>query len=107
MPIYVDDANKLWRGRRWNHLVAVPETPQELDKLHALAQLIGIPRKFFQNHRIPHYDLSEHKSELAFRHGAIPVSTRQLIAIRDRQRYIDSVEAQNDMFADPFTEVTA
>ena len=35
------------------HLVAT----ESLDELHAFARTIGLKQNWFQNHRIPHYDL--------------------------------------------------
>ena len=53
-------------GHRWCHMWS-----DDLNRLHALAAKIGLKREWFQNHgRVPHYDLTPNKRELALKHGA-------------------------------------
>ena len=53
MPVYVDNAVTLWRGRRWAHLMA-----DTLDELHAMAADLGMPRRAFQDKTSgAHYDV--------------------------------------------------
>ena len=47
-----------------------------LDELHAMADRIGMKRKWFQNKGVPHYDLSKSKRELAVRYGAVELGDR-------------------------------
>lgn len=55
------------------HLIAYSN-----DELHTFAKKIGLKREWFQNHRIPHYDLFKSKRELARAFGAIFVDSRTL-----------------------------
>jgi len=57
------------------HLVA-----DNINELHRFAQSIGLKRKWFQDHRIPHYDLTTWAIyQKAHFKGAIDLSTRDLI----------------------------
>jgi hypothetical protein len=58
--------------RSWCHLVS----DTSFEELHAFAEALGIPRRFFQG---DHYDLPEHLRDRALALGAVPVSTRELI----------------------------
>jgi hypothetical protein len=57
------------------HMIADDE-----NELHEMAQRIGIRRKWFQNQgRYPHYDICKSKRALAVKHGAVEVSSRELV----------------------------
>jgi hypothetical protein len=82
--ILVDDIRKYKTGPRdypyWCHMASDDLTDAGLEELHAMAQLIGLKREWFQDHpRHPHYDLPPHKRELAIVSGAIAVSSRELV----------------------------
>ncbi|MDD5589073.1 MAG: DUF4031 domain-containing protein [Candidatus Nanoarchaeia archaeon] len=51
------------------------------EELHEFAKKMGLKRSWFQNHKIPHYDLLKNRSQLAIKFGAIVVTTRELIKI--------------------------
>lgn len=59
-------------GHRWCHLFA-----DSLDELHAVARRIGMKRAWFQNKRLPHYDLVPTRRAAAIRAGAIPLGRRE------------------------------
>jgi hypothetical protein len=59
--------------RHWCHLVS----DGSFEELHAFADGLGIPRRFFQG---DHYDLPEHLRARALELGALPVTTRELLA---------------------------
>lgn len=64
------------------HLVS----DQSLDELHRFAGALGLRRAWFQNHRIPHYDLTTPvMQQRAVAHGATLVDSRTLVrrAVRD------------------------
>jgi hypothetical protein len=70
MTVYVDDAVHPWRGQRWAHLMA-----DTLEELHAMAALLGIPRRAFQNKTSgAHYDVTAGLREQAIALGAVPIS---------------------------------
>ena len=76
MAVYVDDAVHPWRGRRWAHLLA-----DTLDELHAMAALLDIPRRAFQDKTSgAHYDVPAELRERAIAFGAVPISRH-----RDRE----------------------
>jgi hypothetical protein len=67
-----------WRGRRWAHLVS----DESYDELHAMADALGIERRWFQG---DHHDVPEDYRQRAIELGAVPVTSRELI-----RRLIDS-----------------
>lgn len=82
MPVYVDKAIHPYRGMIMCHMLA--DTPGEL---HAMADAIGINRKWFQRDAsTPHYDISTQKRNLAITLGAITVDRRETVNIIRRLR---------------------
>ena len=73
MSIYVDALRRV-KGRLWCHLLA-----DSVEELHGFAQGVGIKRRWFQDHRHPHYDLSPTRRRQAVERGAIEVTTRELL----------------------------
>ena len=70
MAVYVDDAVTLWRGQRWAHLMA-----DNLDELHRMAALLGLPRRAFQDRPSgAHYDVTHALRLEAIALGALPIS---------------------------------
>jgi hypothetical protein len=49
-----------------------------VDELHQFAEHLGVPRRAFHG---DHYDLPQHVRDLALVHGAIEVSSREVVAI--------------------------
>ena len=59
-------------GHLWCHMWA-----DDIDELHAVAEAIGLKRRWFQNDtRLPHYDLTPPRRRRAIKHGAIESSVR-------------------------------
>jgi hypothetical protein len=52
--------------------------------LHAMADKIGIARRWFQNARYPHYDICKSKRALAVQFGAVEIDRHQFVAIAKR-----------------------
>lgn len=72
MSVYVDSAKNAYGRMKMCHMIA--DTP---DELHAMADKIGVARKWFQKlSSFPHYDISQSKRELAVQNGAVELSTR-------------------------------
>jgi hypothetical protein len=70
------------RFTRFCHLLA--DTRPEL---HAMADQLGVPRRFFQDHPWRwHYDLPEHVREQALRRGAVEVGMHEVGALLSRRR---------------------
>jgi hypothetical protein len=61
------------RGRLWSHLAS----DASYDELHAFARDLGIPERGFDR---DHYDVPEEWYDDAVARGAVPVSSRELIA---------------------------
>jgi len=75
MPIYVDDAQVPWRGRRWCHLVA-----DSLDELHSFAAQLGLKQDWFQRKTLyPHYDVTSTLRIKALELGAVPANKRVVV----------------------------
>ena len=85
--VYVDSLAEhgwLLRGRvvRSCHLF----TDGQLDELHRLAAQIGLRREWFQDGRLPHYDLTGSMRERAIRAGAWPVTRRKAAELWQARR---------------------
>lgn len=83
MTVYVDDMKAGYGRMVMCHMLA--DTDEEL---HALADLIGVARKW---HQAPpehdsHYDIALSKRALAVRNGAQEITLRQAAAINFRRR---------------------
>lgn len=82
MTVYVDDAVHPF-GRMLMCHMASPD----LDELHAMADQIGVARKWFQDPRTmtkvsrPHYDIAKSKRALAIAAGAVAIDRYQMVAI--------------------------
>ena len=69
--VYVDNARIPFRRMVMSHMIA--DTP---DELHAMASSIGLWRRWFQDTRHPHYDVSLSRRQEAIKRGAVPLSYR-------------------------------
>lgn len=74
MPVYVDDYRAPFRGSVYSHMMA-----DTVEELHAMADQIGLKREWFQQISRPHYDVSENKRVLAIEHGAIEMTSHELV----------------------------
>lgn len=81
MPVYVDKASNRYRRMLMSHMLA-----DTLDELHAMADAIGIKRKWFQSESHPHYDICQSKRKLAIQNGAIEIGRRELVAMIRKHR---------------------
>jgi len=76
-------------GKLWCHLWPAAATPENLKKLHEVAQEIGLNRCWFQNRPgFPHYDLVASKRKLAIERGAIEKSLPEWIEEQGELRAI-------------------
>lgn len=83
MTVYVDDMAAPFKpahapGRTYVmcHMMADTE-----DELHAMADKIGVARRWFQRVRSGnHYDITKSKRAVAVRFGAVEISTREMAA---------------------------
>jgi hypothetical protein len=73
MSVYLDDANILWRGKRWCHLYA-----DSLAELETFAREIGLRPAWLQHPDgkagLPHYDVTGMRLQAARELGATLVT---------------------------------
>lgn len=83
MTVYVDDMWKLPTGRfrrmKMSHMIADTD-----DELHAMANTIGVARKWYQG---DHYDIALSKRALAVSAGAQEITLRELATKARAQRH--------------------
>lgn len=86
MTVYVDNMRARYRGMVMCHMIADGD-----DELHAMADKIGVKRKWFQG---DHYDICLAKRALAVEAGAVELSRmdlgRKVVERRRAQRGEDS-----------------
>ena len=83
MTIYVDHPIQTHRGKWWCHMIA----DGGVEELHAFAQKIGLSRRGAHTLRKrPHYDLAPTFRAKAVQHGAIEVTSRDIIRILRGER---------------------
>jgi hypothetical protein len=82
MSVYVDSSIYKFGRMVMCHMIA--DTP---DELHAMADRIGVARKWFQKDAsFPHYDIAKSKRELAVAAGAIECDRRAMVEHMRRLR---------------------
>ncbi|HET8883023.1 MAG TPA: DUF4031 domain-containing protein [Solimonas sp.] len=82
MSVYVDDMRASFGRMVMCHMVADTD-----DELHAMADRIGVSRRWHQKPGTPHshYDIALSKRALAVQHGAVEITQRQTIEIVRRK----------------------
>lgn len=87
MAVYVDPLRVHDPRRACGQPTCHLATDGALDELHAFARRIGVPGiAFHGDARFPHYDLREAHRALAVTHGAIEVSSKDLVRILTGRR---------------------
>ena len=85
MSIYIDQSVDYGYGavkevpyaRYWCHMFA-----DTVEELHEFANRIGMKREWFQeDSKIPHYDLTKSRRNIAMRNGAIEISTKEYLRL--------------------------
>ncbi len=77
MSVYVDRARNGYGRLVMSHMIA-----DSLDELHAMADVIGIARRWFQAAppaSFPHYDIGQTKRAIAIQRGAIDCDRRAFV----------------------------
>lgn len=80
MAVYVDAP-----GHRFGRMMMCHMLADTVDELHAMADKIDVPRKWFQPKSVPHYDICKSKRALALEYGAIEVDMKRVAEIVWRQ----------------------
>jgi hypothetical protein len=73
MTVLIDPPVWPGRGRLWSHLVS----DVSFVELHAFAEMLGAPPRAFER---DHYDLPSERYAAAVALGAIPVSSKEIVA---------------------------
>ena len=74
MSVYVDNArNQLGR------MLMCHMTADSFRELYDMVDKIGVDKRWLQNMRFPHYDRCQAKRKLAVKHGALEITTREII----------------------------
>lgn len=81
MPVYVDKAQHKYGRMVMCHMLA-----DSMDELLAMADTIGVNRKWFQPNSHPHFDICKAKRAKAIAAGAIEVDRRQLVEVMKAHR---------------------
>jgi hypothetical protein len=73
VTLLIDPPNSAGHGRLWSHLAS----DESFEELHAFAATLGIPRRGFDR---DHYDIPAERYGSVVAAGAVPVSSRELVA---------------------------
>ena len=79
MAVYVDKARHPFGRMVMCHMMA-----DTLEELHAMADQIGVARRWFQNKRSPHYDICLSKRALAVGNGAVECGREKIVELHRR-----------------------
>lgn len=75
MSVYVDAYFAPYGRMQMSHMIA-----DSLDELHAMADRIGVARRWFQEKAsFPHYDVCKAKRDLAIQLGAVRLEKRAFV----------------------------
>lgn len=87
MAVYVDDMQAGYGRMKMCHMIA--DTDEEL---HAMADKIGVARRWHQKPGTPqsHYDICLSKRALAVQHGAVEIKMRET-AMMCRRRHFTGI----------------
>jgi hypothetical protein len=86
MSVYVDPIFSTAKTKKWPYTKACHLFADTLNELHQIALEIGLKKAWFQDHNIPHYDLTPNKRKLAIAYGVIEVDLQQSIKIWKKLR---------------------
>lgn len=79
MTVYVGPSIYPYGSMIMCHMAA-----DSLDELHMMAGKIGIPRRYFQEGKRPHYDISKSKRKLAVLRGAVETDEQRIVEVAKR-----------------------
>lgn len=88
MSVYVDASIWPLRGFNGRRMMMCHMLADSLDELHAMADKIGVARRWFQNKpgKAPHYDICKSKRALAVKAGAVECDRSAIVAVIKRFR---------------------
>jgi len=87
--VYVSEMQVSLKSAKWRHSHHCYLVADTLRELHVFARLIGLRRSWFQDKRLPHYDLTASKRKLAIRKGVVKISGEELVQkIREHRKKV-------------------
>lgn len=107
MAVYVDDMNADFGRMKMSHMIADSD-----EELHAMADKIGVARKWFQKPGLPqrHYDIALSKKALAVQNGAIEITWKEtgyMCRIRRQTGALPTLEATREFFRQHYASLGA
>lgn len=91
MTVYVDSMRAAFGRMVMCHMIADSD-----DELHAMADAIGVARRWHQRSSSSHYDIALSKRALAVKAGAIEITLRQCAAMCTRRRMTGRLGKHSD-----------
>ena len=73
--IYIDSLKACTPKKGWRWTSSCHMFADSVEELHEFASKIGMNRTWFQAKKLPHYDLTANRRQLALRMGAVEVDT--------------------------------
>jgi hypothetical protein len=73
VAVYIDFPTWPGHGRLWSHMIS----DVSYEELHHFAAALGIPQRAFER---DHYDVVAERYDAAVQAGALPVTSREIVA---------------------------
>lgn len=73
--IYIDRLKDCQPKKGWRWTSSCHMFADSVEELHEFANKIGMRREWFQDKKLPHYDLTAKRRQLAMQYGAIEVDS--------------------------------
>ena len=86
MSVYIDPMQPCIQSRKWPYKRACHLIADTVEELHEFAAQLGLHRSWFQDHNIPHYDLTTGMRQKAIRLGAVNVSVKDFMKLTRKQQ---------------------
>ena len=81
MSVYVDPMSTCIQSREWPYKYACHLIADSIGELHEFAGQLGLHRSWFQDHNIPHYDLTTRIRQKALRLGAVSIGVKEFVKL--------------------------
>lgn len=90
MSVYVDEA--VWPYGRMVMCHMIADTD---DELHAMADKLGVSRRWHQKSNYSHYDICKSKRAMAVSMGAIEIGRREFVDMAKQKRNRENTNTNN------------
>lgn len=95
MAVFVDPLFETPHSITWHWDFACHMFADSLDELHAMAVKIGLRREWFQEKRVPHYDLNASRRAVAIRNGVIQLTREEAVVMWREKGWFPTRDSQN------------